>query len=78
MWLITQEQMSYYTTQFRSMQPNLIGVIPGTQVYTFFFGLKQGKKPLIASGFIDFLIIDFLFLIIMLWLFFKKVPIVQK
>ena len=31
-WLITPEQMSYYMTQFRSMQPNLIGVIPGTQV----------------------------------------------
>ena len=34
-WLITQEQMTYYMTQFRSMQPNPIGVIPGTQVSFF-------------------------------------------
>ena len=31
-WLITKEQYSYYVTQFKSMQPNPRGVIPGTQV----------------------------------------------
>jgi hypothetical protein len=31
-WLITREQYSYYVTQFRAMQPNPRGVIPGTQV----------------------------------------------
>jgi len=31
-WLITREQLTYYVTQFRTMQPNPTGVIPGTQV----------------------------------------------
>ena len=31
-WVITKEQYSYYVTQFRAMQPNPRGVIPGTQV----------------------------------------------
>jgi hypothetical protein len=42
-WLITREQLTYYVTQFRTMQPNPTGVIPGTQVlntrlpFCFFF-----------------------------------------
>jgi hypothetical protein len=32
-WLITREQLTYYVTQFRTMQPNPTGVIPGTQVH---------------------------------------------
>ena len=31
-WVITKEQYSYYVTQFRAMQANPRGVIPGTQV----------------------------------------------
>jgi hypothetical protein len=42
-WLITQEQMNYYTTQFRSMQPNHIGVIPGTQAKEFF---EKSRLPI--------------------------------
>ena len=45
-WVITKEQYSYYVTQFRAMQANPRGVIPGTQVINFlqvpphFFVLK--------------------------------------
>ena len=35
-WLITREQLTYYVTQFRTMQPNPLGVIPGTQVTVYF------------------------------------------
>ena len=31
-WVITKEQYSYYVTQFKVMQANPRGVIPGTQV----------------------------------------------
>ena len=31
-WVITKEQYSYYVTQFKAMQANPRGVIPGTQV----------------------------------------------
>ena len=34
-WVITKEQYSYYVTQFRAMQANPRGVIPGTQVAIF-------------------------------------------
>ena len=35
-WVITKEQYSYYVTQFRAMQANPRGVIPGTQVNNSF------------------------------------------
>jgi len=42
-WLITREQMSYYMTQFRSMQSNPLGVIPGTQAKEFF---EKSRLPI--------------------------------
>jgi len=42
-WLITREQMSYYMTQFHSMQPNPQGVIPGTQAKEFF---EKSRLPI--------------------------------
>ena len=35
-WTITREQLSYYMTQFKTMQPNPRGVIPGAQAKEFF------------------------------------------
>jgi len=42
-WLITREQLSYYQTQFRTMQPNPAGVIPGTQAKEFF---EKSRLPI--------------------------------
>lgn len=42
-WLITQEQYSYYVTQFRAMQPNPRGLIPGTQAKEFF---EKSRLPI--------------------------------
>jgi len=42
-WLITKEQLNYYVTQFRSMQPNPHGVIPGAQAKEFF---EKSRLPI--------------------------------
>jgi len=42
-WMITREQLSYYMTQFRTMQPNPHGVIPGTQAKEFF---EKSRLPI--------------------------------
>jgi len=42
-WLITKEQLNYYVTQFRSMQANPHGVIPGAQAKEFF---EKSRLPI--------------------------------
>lgn len=42
-WVITKEQYSYYVTQFRAMQANPRGVIPGTQAKEFF---EKSRLPI--------------------------------
>jgi len=42
-WLITREQYSYYVTQFRALQANPRGVIPGTQAKEFF---EKSRLPI--------------------------------
>jgi len=42
-WMITKEQLNYYMTQFRTMQPNPHGVIPGTQAKEFF---EKSRLPI--------------------------------
>jgi len=42
-WAITKEQLNYYVTQFRSMQQNPHGVIPGTQAKEFF---EKSRLPI--------------------------------
>jgi len=42
-WVITKEQYSYYVTQFKAMQANPRGVIPGTQAKEFF---EKSRLPI--------------------------------
>ena len=42
-WVITKEQLNYYVTQFRTMQSNPHGVIPGTQAKEFF---EKSRLPI--------------------------------
>jgi len=42
-WVITKEQLNYYVTQFRTMQPNPHGVIPGGQAKEFF---EKSRLPI--------------------------------
>ena len=35
-WEINQEQRIYYTEQFRKMQPDLLGLLPGQEARRFF------------------------------------------
>ena len=41
--MITKEQLNYYVTQFRTMQSNPHGVIPGTQAKEFF---EKSRLPI--------------------------------
>ena len=42
-WIITKEQLNYYMTQFRTMQSNPHGVIPGGQAKEFF---EKSRLPI--------------------------------
>jgi len=42
-WIITQEQHNYYVTQFKMMQPNPRGVIPGVLAKEFF---EKSRLPI--------------------------------
>ena len=42
-WMITKEQLNYYTTQFFNMQPNPSGIIPGTLAKEFF---ERSRLPI--------------------------------
>ena len=54
-WVITKEQYSYYVTQFRAMQANPRGVIPGTQVNN-----SPQAQPVFVSMFTNIFMVMFI------------------
>ena len=45
-WRISEEQRTYYTQQFKRLQPDLKSVLPGDQAKTFFEKSKLSTQHL--------------------------------